>query len=422
MLLETIVCSLLLIITVSISNYCFEDYLNPINIVFGPFFFFYVAFLFGNSFYDFGYNLSPAAKFMLFGSLAAFALGSLTWQALVKSKGIRRRTALQIYNYKRVRFLIHTYFLIGFASWLVLASSADYSLLHTDPNRFRSEFGIPIVSVLFQLIYASGWLALIYICKFGKKSGLLIWLEFLLIPACIFLRLSKSNMIFYILTLTFFYHYYIRKMNPKKLLFVASILILIVLIVPLLRTVHLSEYVLTDYDPEKLATYYYEYAFNYTGASIKNIELAVQNEAIYTKTFGIKLLTPFWQSVRLRDDINVQFGAYSGSELIRDAELGSGVFTPFMISLFQDFGLLGSAIPFVFGFMVSFIYYWSLYRNHALFQGMLPVMATCLVLSCIDNFFLRTGPLFLLSVSFLSFAFVNERAGSILISPKKRRM
>jgi oligosaccharide repeat unit polymerase len=305
-----------------------------------------------------------------------FWLGSIFY--LKKSNGVIFKK-IRITN--KFTYLIRGIFIISFSCFIVEWINGGMHLgmmSNLDGGDLKSEIDGAIPGLHYGTIYLPYVAVLTYyrLLNTDKKSIIDLSIIFIIIFTSLFLKISRGDLIIYILSMVFLYSRY-YKIKLKHILICMSLFFVMFVGIMMLRVSESSIVLTTSKNP------YFSIFYTYIATCYANLnDYIIANNPYHL--WGNSTLSPLWSFFAIKDKFDV----------ISIEQLEVFNAKTYLFGFYHDYKIFGVLFfPFIIGFILSNIYYNSVYRKYY-WLLILAVLQKAIFIPFFGNYF--TGELVIL--------------------------
>jgi oligosaccharide repeat unit polymerase len=379
---------LALSVTLAISSIkYFNDWANPL-----VFFSFPWLFLLGAYHFQFMHpSLQPGLDnmtyVMILLSVTLFTIGVIFGYKIRIDKTDNKK--IMTWSVKMHFIILIMTFTLGLMLWMIFFFSAGgLDGFVNDPVNFHLSFFIPLLDDLYRSMYVSIVIGVMYLAIGSKYYRsfvkVLVLLAFMLILA----PLSRAD-IFMVIVFSVVSFHSIEKIRLQKLILPLFILLLAFVVIQYHRGGQIeSDYsrIVTGQIAAPESAPWIASLIRYTVPNIRNIQITMQETD--DLEYGVNIFYPLWAFTRTANLVGLNKGNSAEETELRREIYGLGVFLPYMVEFYKDFGFYGVIIiTFIIGIISGHLYYKVRYSPSLFLVAVYSVLAYCLLFSTIKNYF-----------------------------------
>jgi oligosaccharide repeat unit polymerase len=349
-------------------------------------------------------SLEPFSYVIIIGSVFCFLVGSFIAEYRIsrdkhnEKLGPTSKTLGRNLSPVRMRLVIFLSFLGGVGVWGYLFwRVGGLQTFLTEPNVYRHSFLLPIIDDLYKLLFLSGFWGVYYLCIGETRHRRLITVTFLVSLILIASRLARSSLFLYLIVSLMIAHQ-VKRIRLRYVAATVATMLLAFVLVQFYRGSQFQQEL--DYITSGIAQAprnmpWLAAFYTYTIPNIRNVQIGIRNTTDYE--WGRNLLFPVWSFTR-----TTKLMGFERYEHTHWREIyGLGIFRPYLIDFYRDFGIVGTTLlPGLIGFLSNRLYQSARRRTSALPVYLYALLSFALILSIVDNFF-SDSAIWLFSIMFV---------------------
>jgi oligosaccharide repeat unit polymerase len=329
---------------------------------------------------------------VIVGSLISFFIGCFI--ADYKFVWTRRRHAseskyFRYWSVYRIRLTILISFLIGIIVWgYLFLRVGGLQVFLKEPNIYRHNFLLPIVDDIYKFMFLSSFIIVYYIAIGEKKFLLPMILAYATNLVLISSRLARYDLFILVVVSVMIFHL-LKEIRLWHIILIVIIMSMAFGIIQYYRAGQFErerELIASGVAkaPEKIPSLVSIYL--YTIPNIRNVQIGI--EETVNHEWGRNLFFPLWSFTRTAKFMGFESHSFSYWRSI----YGLGIFRPYLIDFYRDFGVVGTMfLPALIGFLSSRIYNRARLLRRPLDMLLYALVSYCLIFSFIDNTFSDSG-------------------------------
>jgi len=381
----------------------FSDWANPIMLFVIPWLLELGLFQLGLMSLKAQGTLEYSTYVLILVSIISFIMGCLI-------KLFPQKTKLNLnkyWDFAKVRTAIFFSFLFGvLVSLYCFNRAGGLKVMLHDPEYYRLHFTSPFIDDIYRLVPLCGILCIYYLAKGIKKYRFVVFIISICSFLLVVMRISRAGLFQFIIIALITYNL----VKPVRLRKVFVILVLMFVMFVGIQYWRGSQFV-------KEASYINQGLVNvskrlpwaaalsiYTIPNIRNIQIAMNT--YHQLEYGKNTLLPIWAFTFTKSVVGVE----RHDTAYKQKLFGLGVFQPYLIDFYKDFGMLGFLLlPFMIGLISSYFYDRAVTTKAPFNIIIYSVISFCLIFSFVSNFFSDTGVWVLIIYTTLVHLFCKKR-------------